>query len=54
MWMGSYVTMDEPIVFFFTIALPIFTLMANVVLRVDTHLRKELDTLEKSYYGDDM
>jgi hypothetical protein len=48
------VRMDEPIVLFLTFALPVLTLMASIVLRVDTHLRKEMDSLEKSYYGDDM
>ena len=54
MSIGVCVRMDEPIVFFFTIALPVLTLMASIVLRMDTHLRKEMDSLERSYYGDDM
>ena len=54
MSIGVCVRMDEPIVFFFSIALPILTVMVSIVLRVDTHLRKELDSLENRYYGDDM
>ena len=54
MSIGVCVRMDEPIVFFFTIALPVLTLMFSIVLKVDTHLRKEMDTLEHCYFGDDM
>ena len=54
MSIGVCVRMDEPLVLFFTLALPILTLMASIVLKVDTHLRKELDTLTMGYYGDDM
>ena len=54
MSIGVCVRMDEPLVFFLTFALPIMFLMTSIVLRVDTHLRKELDCLERSYYGDDM
>ena len=54
MSIGVCVRMDEPLVFFFTLALPVLTLMVSIVLRVDTHLRKELDTLTMGYYGDDM
>ena len=54
MSIGVCVRMDEPLVFFFTLALPVLTLMVSIVLRLDTHLRKEMDTLTMGYYGDDM
>jgi len=54
MSIGVCVRMDEPIVFFFTFALPIITVMVSIIMRADTLLRKELDNLESSYISDDM
>ena len=54
MSIGVCVRMDEPLVLFLTFALPVLLLMTSIVMRVDTHLRKEMDCLESGFFGDDM
>ena len=57
MSIGVCVRMDELAVAFFTLALPFLTLAFSYIVRVDSHLRKEmetLETLESTYYNDDM
>jgi len=65
MSIGVCVRMDEWRVVLFTLALPFLVMTLSFVLRFDTELRKELDTLEpgtaslalweaQCYFGDDM
>ena len=54
MSIGVCVRMDEFLVAFLTLALPFLVVTISFVLRVDSELRKEMDTLEHRYFGDDM